>query len=498
MATPTPDLPWLAALEDPAAYPHPAEDLRVLHTHLSVVALAGEFAYKLKKPVNYGFVDFSTLDKRRFFCEEELRLNARTAPALYLDVAVLRKTPAGWRFAARDGNEASAPAGTLEYAVRMRRFADGERLDRLAERGLVTEARIEDLAAQVAALHARSAVAQGERARSYAQRLAKAIENNFKALPGTERERLLRRLFDERLAAEAPLLERRGGEGRVRECHGDLHLANICLWEGRPQLFDGIEFSEDLRWIDVLSDAAFLYMDLEDRGLYAGAQRFLNAYLETTGDYGGLGAWPLFVAYRAHVRAKIAQLTLHAPGVPAAEAARQEAVRDRYLKLAAESLAFTRGGLVMMAGLPGSGKSTVALKIACAERGVRVRSDVERRRLHAAEPNLERYGPELGARTYARLLDCARAAVEGGQTAVLDATYTRRAHRKPVLDLAKELGVRLRIVHCDVPMDELVERVRRRAAEGKDPSEADEAVLRQMAGSWEPFSDAELPLVRKS
>ena len=160
--------PMIAELLDAAAYPHPVTAIALRETHISWVLLTGELAYKLKKPVDYGFVDFSTLEKRRFFCEEELRLNARTAPALYLDVAVLRKTPAGWRFAQRDGSETSAPAGTLEYAVRMRRFADNERLDRLADQGRVTDARIEELAAQVAALHANSAVAH--RARSAASR----------------------------------------------------------------------------------------------------------------------------------------------------------------------------------------------------------------------------------------------------------------------------------------------------------------------------------------
>ncbi|MBI3832466.1 MAG: AAA family ATPase, partial [Planctomycetes bacterium] len=347
------------------------------------------------------------------------------------------------------------------------------------------------IAARVADLHAKAEPAHAKMAASYPARLMDAIRHNFEHLPDTEQERALRRRFDEHFARQKPLLEARGQAGKVRDCHGDLHLANICLWQGAPLLFDCIEFNDDLRIIDVLSDAAFLYMDLLERGHAAQAQRFMNLYLEATGDFAGLPAWPLFVAYRAHVRAKIAQLTLKAPGVPDAERSKQERSRDVYLKLAGETLALPRGGIVVMVGLPGSGKSTVAMRLACEGRGVRLRSDVERKRLHAQNPAQDLYGKDLSRRTYETVLAQARAVVEAGQTAILDATHIQRAQRRSAFELAKELGVSIRIAHCDAPMDELRARIRARREQGSDVSDADERILEMMAGQFEPFTAEE-------
>jgi aminoglycoside phosphotransferase family enzyme/predicted kinase len=487
MDTSSATLPWLAALEEAATYPHRVGRIEVVHTHLSVVALTGEYAYKVKKPVDYGFVDFTTLAKRRAACEAELRLNRRAAADLYLDVVPLVHTPAGWRMGG-----AGEP---VEWAVRMRQFAPGDRLDRLAARDGLGDDLLDRLADRVAELHQCAAVAPAAMATSYPERLAAAIAGNFAACPADARAARLRALFDERLARHAVLLADRAAAGRVRDCHGDLHLANLCLWQGEPLPFDCIEFNDAFRQIDVLSDFAFLYMDLVERGLPRAARRVLNRYLEITGDYAGLPAFPLWVAYRAQVRAKIAHLTAAAPGVPAAIRAAQEAEGARYLDFAEQALATPPGSLRLMVGLPGSGKSTVALRIAGDEGGVRVRSDVERKRLHALCPSRPLYGDALGARTYGHLLTCARAIVAGGFVAILDATYLRRAYRRPVLDLAAELGVPLRIVHCAAPAEVLRERVRHRAAAASDVSDADEAVLELMAGSWEEFSEEERPLV---
>ncbi len=483
-------LPWLDALLDPATYPHPVAEVELVHTHLSVIALTGEYAYKLKKPVDYGFVDFTTLEKRRAACEAEVRLNQRAAAELYLGVVPLVRAAGGYRF----GGEGEV----VEWAVRMRQFDPGQQLDRVAERvGSLPEPLLDALADNVAALHEGAARASGPMAASYPDRLAAAIDGNFQSLPEDAAASELRAAFDRHLQAQGELLARRAAEGRVRECHGDLHLANICLWEGRPLPFDCIEFNDDFRIIDTLADLAFLFMDLAERGLEGAAWRVLNRYLERTGDYGGLPAFPLFVAYRAHVRAKIAHLTAAAPGVPEGERAAHHATRDRYLRLAARTLEPHRGGLVVMVGLPGSGKSTVALERACRHGGVRIRSDVERKRLHAASPELELYGDALGALTYKTLLDHARAVVAAGYTAYLDATYLRAGYREGPRALAEELGVPLRFLHCDAPLQELRRRVRERAAAGHDVSDADEQVLLTMAGSWEPFTPEEAPLVER-
>jgi aminoglycoside phosphotransferase family enzyme/predicted kinase len=480
-------LPWLAALEEPATYPHPVKAIQIVHTHLSVVALTGDYAYKLKKPVNYGFVDFTTLAKRRAACEAELRLNRRAAAELYLDVVPLVHTAAGWRL----GGDGEAQ----EWAVRMRQFDPDARLDRVAAREDLSDDLLDRLADRAADLHERAPVVPMAVAGSYPERLAAAITGNFAACPADARAARLRAMFDQRLDRHAVLLADRAAAGGVRDCHGDLHLANLCLWRDEPVPFDCIEFNDAFRQIDVLSDFAFLYMDLVARGLPRAAWRVLNRYLEATGDYAGLPAFPLFVAYRAQVRAKIAHLTAGAPGVPAATRAAHEAEGARYLDIAEAALATPPGSLCLMVGLPGSGKSTIALRIACNEGGVRVRSDRERKRLHALYAARPLYGDVLGAHTYRHLLSCARAIVAGGFLAILDATYLRREYRRPVLDLAKELGVPLRMVHCAAPAAVLRERVRHRAAVGSDVSDADEAVLEQMAGSWEGFSEEERALV---
>jgi hypothetical protein len=487
MVTDSATLPWLAALEEAATYPHPVGTIEIVHTHLSVIALTGDYAYKLKKPVDYGFVDFTTLEKRRAACAAELRLNRRAAADLYLEVVPLVSTPAGWRMGG-----AGEP---VEWAVRMRQFAPQHRLDRMAAREGLPDDLLDRLADRVAELHQGAAVAPAATARSYPEHLAAAIAGNFAACPADAQAGRLRAAFDQRLARHGVLLADRAAAGRVRDCHGDLHLANLCLWQGEPVPFDCIEFNDAFRQIDVLSDFAFLYMDLVERGLPRQARRVLNRYLEATGDYAGLHALPLFVAYRAQVRAKIAHLTAAAPGVPAATRAVHEAEGARYLDFAEQALATPPGSLCLMVGLPGSGKSTVALRLACDAGGVRVRSDAERKRLHALHPARQLYSDVLGARTYRHLLTCARAIVAGGFMAVLDATYLRRDYRRPVLDLAAELGVPLRIVHCAAPLAVLRERVRERRAAGSDLSDADEAVLQQMAGSWEGFSDEERSLV---
>ncbi len=483
------DLPWLAALSDPATYPHPVGEIRLVETHLSVVALTGEYAYKLKKPVDYGFVDFSTLDLRRRSCETELKLNRRTAAEIYLDVVPLVPTVAGWRFGA------AGPA--MEYALRMREFPSGDRLDRVAERGELSHAHLEALARCIADLHERAREADDSLAESFPRRLGHAISDNFRLLPDTAVERELRRSFAARLAQCQDLLEKRARGGRVRDGHGDLHLANICLWRGEPVPFDCLEFNESLRVIDVLSDVAFLCMDLMESGHSPLAYHFLSTYLEITGDYGGLPAWPLFIAYRAHVRAKVAQLTANSAAMPGEARGRMDARRNHYLELAARTLEKPSGGIVMMAGLPASGKSTEAFRIARERGGVRVRSDVERKRLHRSDPARNLYGEDLTRETYEELLAHARAISAGGLVAVLDATYSRRQDRQAVLGLAREVGVALQIVHCDAPLDLLMARARVRSAQRKDASDAGEAIVRMKAAEWEPFTTDEERLVTR-
>ncbi|HXZ94053.1 MAG TPA: AAA family ATPase [Burkholderiales bacterium] len=461
--------------------------------------LAGECAYKIKKPVALGFLDFSTLPLRRFYCDEELRLNRRTAPRLYLEVVSI----AGSEAAPRLGG----PGEAIEYAVRMRRFPQEALLSRMAQDGTLTTGHIDALAQATAALHAGAARADGAQAfGTAAEVLAPALQNfeQIEALVGpgeemTELERLRAWTRDEHARLRGTFTARKA-EGFVRECHGDLHLGNVALIDGQPTPFDGIEFNEAFRWIDVMSDVAFMVMDLTDRRLPRLAYRFLNAYLENVGDYAGLSVLRYYLVYRALVRAKVACIRVHQQGVSADELRRGEREHLEYLRLARSLATGSRRALVLMHGLSGSGKTTVAQHLVEALGGVRVRSDVERKRLVGLEAQARSgsalgaglYAGDLTARTYARLAELARAIVDAGYPAVVDATFLSRAQREAFAALARELGVPCAIADCEAPEALLRERVALRERAARDASEAGLAVLEHQLASREPLTDDEL------
>ncbi len=488
--------------EEPAGrFPHPVERVQLLQTHISWVLLTGPYAYKLKKPVDLGFLDFSTLARRRHVCEEELRLNRRFAPELYLAVLPVLEGPGGPRIAPSIASpgEAAGEGGeeaVVDYAVQMRQFPQEARLDRMLAAGRLSRRHLEEAARAVAAFHRQApAAGPGLPYGRPAQVLAPALENFAQLAPllgGPEAARLerLRAWTLARHEALQPLLRERRRQGRVREVHGDLHLANLVLLEGRVLPFDCIEFSEPLRWIDVLSDVAFLMMDLMARGHPELAWRFLDVYLEETGDQEGLGVLPWYLVYRALVRAKVAALQDAQAGRAPGEACRA------YLALAEELAGPRPTPLVLMHGLSGSGKSTLAGELLEALGAVRLRSDVERKRLAGLAPlatsgsGLDQglYGPAMTERTYARLLALARAVLEAGLPCIVDATFLRREQRAPFRALARELGVPLVILRCEAPEAELRRRV---AARRGDASEADLRVLEAQEGRLEPVGPEE-------
>jgi aminoglycoside phosphotransferase family enzyme/predicted kinase len=465
--------PLIEALRNPACYPHPADAVEVVETHISWVLLAGEFAYKIKKPVRLAFLDFSTLEARRKFCEEELRLNRRTAPDLYLDVQPIVRQRGVFAFGA-----AGAP---VEYAVRMRRFPPGALAENLAARGELGPGRIDAMAAVLAAFHGaapRAGAADGYG--TAAQVVAPALGNfdqiaALSADPGAAaRLRRLRDWTGAEAARLAGLFAERRATGCIRECHGDLHLGNIAFLDGHPVPFDCIEFDPALRWIDVMSEVAFLVMDLQAHGLAPLGWRVLNAWLEATGDYAGIGVLRYYLVYRAMVRAKIAALRNVAASFGA------------YLALAESLAGERRAAMVAMHGLSGSGKTTVALALLERLHAVRLRSDVERKRLHGIEDPRARTGVGLDAgiysaaasgRTYERLAELARRILQAGYPAVVDAAFLRRAERDRFRRLAQDLKVGFLIAACDAPPAELRRRLAARQAEGRDASDAHVAVL---------------------
>lgn len=501
-APPFSNLP--AALLRPESYPHPADNIEVLETHISWVFLAGPYAYKLKKPVELGFLDFTTLEARRYFCEEELRLNRRLAPQLYLQIVEIRGTPEAPRF---EGSGA-----VLEYALRMRRFPQEALASRMVAEGRLTRELIEQLAARLAQFHADLPPAQPGLSHGTTEIVLHDALQNFDQIAAigtgdrnsnhvlsglrdwTEREFMLR-------YAE---LHGRRAAGMIRECHGDLHLRNIVELDGELVPFDCIEFNPALRWIDVMNEVAFLFMDLLDRGADMLAWRFLNAYLEASGAYSGLSVLRFYVVYRAMVRAKIHLMRACQEGLDPAEASRLRKASASYLMLAERCTTLGRPAVLLMHGFSACGKSTIALTLAQALGAVRIRSDVERKRLHGLAPLARShsavssglYGQNATQATYARLADAAQSVVRSGYSVIVDATFLLRAERAALREVAESAGVPIALADIRTPQAVLRARIAARCAQGHDPSEADVAVLEHQLATAEPIGAEEaLPTV---
>jgi aminoglycoside phosphotransferase family enzyme/predicted kinase len=489
----------VAALRDPRRYPHPVERVTLLETHISWVLLTGRYAYKLKKPVSLGFLDFSTLEARKAACEEELRLNRRTAPDLYLEVVPVTGTETEPRLGGKER--------AIDYAVKMQEFPQDALLDRVAARGALTPELMDDLAAEVAAFHAQVARAgPGSEFGSPADVIGQARQNfdQVRALgPDPESTAALQRLAtwtEREFAHRERVFAARRDEGFVRECHGDLHLRNLLLLDGRIVPFDCIEFNAHLRWIDVMSEVAFVVMDLADHGFAAHAGRFLDGYLEETGDYAGLACLRFYLVYRAMVRAKVACMRTHQLPAGAPERAPAEREFRDYLRLAERFVALERRALILTRGLSGSGKTVFSGLLVEEIGAIRVRSDVERKRLHGLAAGAQSeaalgggiYARDVTRRTYARLHEIARAVLDAGFPAVADATFLLRADREHLRALARAAGATFAIAACEAPEAVLRERILARARAGGDASEATLDVLARQLATAEPLAGDEL------
>lgn len=492
-----PTLPLVQRLLSADAYPHAAAAIRLIETHISWVFLTGSYVYKVKKPVSLGFLDFSTLEQRRHFCEEEFRLNRRFAPGLYLGVVPIAGPPGVERI---DG-----PGEPIEWAVRLRQFDDDCRLDRLLEAERLTAGDCRELARTVAAIQGRLEIAGPDTAWGTANTVRVAIDINLDQLRRhlPDRHGQIDRLsawFDRQFASLAAVFDRRRAEGRVRQCHGDLHLANLVRLDGSMVPFDGIEFNDSLRWIDVAHDVAFLVMDLESRGRADLAAIVRSDWLEATGDHEAALLLPLFTVSRGLVRAAVAGIRGSQEG-QSPEGLRSRAEAGRYLDLAERITTPAPPLLVAMCGVSGSGKTTLASSLALALGGVCIRSDVERKRLFGLEP-MDRpsaladpgslYTEEANRQTYDRLAAIARTLLASPITVVVDAACTRRWQRATLAEAARTAGVRLAWVAIDLDQATAVERVRRRQAAGTDASDASIEVVVAQFEHREPIAEDEL------
>ncbi len=456
----------------------------LIETHLSWVLLHGKHAWKIKKPVYFAFIDTTALPTRQHFCEEELRLNRRLAPSLYLGVVPITGTP--------EAPVLNGPGQPLEYAVQMRRFAQEALISHQLEAATLSSATVDQLAALLADFHARaeradpaSDFASPERRRAAA--LA-ALEGARPAARAAEQAQLHNWLETE-AAALAPFWAQRQQGGFVRECHGDLHLDNLLSLDGGVAAFDGIEFDPALRWIDVHDDIAFAVMDFDARGRRDLAFRLLNQWLDHSGDHAALPALRFSVVYRALVRAQVAQLR----GAAGHTAAR------RYLQTALAWTQPRQRQLFITHGLPGSGKTFESQRLLERESVIRLRSDVERKRLFglrmlasSSARGLNLYTPETTARTYAELFKTARLALQAGWPVILDAAFLKRCQRQQAQALADELDAPFFILDCKAPPQVLRQRL---LARQNDASEANAALLETLSGTAEPLGAQELGFV---
>jgi aminoglycoside phosphotransferase family enzyme/predicted kinase len=493
-----PAVSLIEALQNPALYDHPVKSFRVMETHISWVLLTGPYAYKIKKPVNLGFLDFSSLEKRRHYCEEEVRLNRRLAPALYLNVVPITGD------AGRPALNGTGPI--IEYAVKMREFPQHAQLDRALRHGELRDRHIVLLAQLVADFHHRTAVAAADTPYGTAEQIWQPAAQNFQqiqAFPGSERDRGLldglRAWSEQEYAQLAQIWTMRKRGGFIRECHGDMHLGNMALLDDSILIFDCIEFNDSLRWIDVMSEVAFVTMDLYDHDRPGLAHRFLNDYLEFGGDYEGLRVLRFYQVYRALVRAKVACIRLSQTGLSATAQAAARSEFRRYLQLAERYTHPIPTPLIITHGLSGSGKTTISDALLESSGAVRVRSDLERKRLFGLPAEARSgsgvdagiYSTDATLRTYDRLADLAYAIITAGFPAIVDAAFLRHRQREQFRMLAARLRVPFVIFHCNASPALLRQRVQHRAQQGHDASEADLWVLEQQIASQEPLASDE-------
>lgn len=487
----------IRSLQNTSVYPHDIDQFQLIETHISWVFLCGSYAYKIKKSLNLGFLDFSTLDKRKFYCEEELRLNGRLAPELYLAVVPITGTP--------DQPQLGGSGEAFEYAVKMRRFPQEALLSYMQWQNLLATTHIDQIIAQVADFHQTIPAATVGTTYGDPDQVLAPVHDNFvqirehmRDLPHLECLDRMRAWAEHQYESCYEYYRQRKERGFICECHGDMHLGNMAVVDDRVVIFDGIEFNPDLYWIDVMSEVAFLCMDLEYHTKRNFACRFLNGYLERTGDYLGLRVFRYYLAYRAMVRAKVACIRLsQQTGRDLQSPDAQEF--ERYLRLALSYTQPQRSVLFITHGLSGSGKSTLSGPLVEPLATIRIRSDRERQRMFgkdkregdAATIDEGVYSEDATRQTYAKLAELAEAVLESGYSAIIDATFLGRQQRDLFKQLADRLGVPIRILFFRADADVLRQRIRERQREGSDISEANLSVLEHQLAVYARLGDDE-------
>ena len=490
----------IEALQNVRCYPHSVSQVTLVETHISWVLLTGQYVYKIKKPVLFTFVDFSTLEKRHWFCEEEVRLNRRLAPQLYLGMVPITGSPSNPQM---DGK-----GSPIEFAVKMKQFLPDQEFSQLLSIGKIDEYTVGQLADCIGLFHTRIEPAPENSSYGSPEMVWQSIEECFGEIPlvilSESIQQSVQQIKDwtrQEWIRVKSVLEQRKSSGFIRECHGDLHLGNIALFEGQISVFDALEFEPRLRWIDVISEVAFLVMDLESQGRVDLAYVFLNRYLEVTGDYAGMTVFRLYEVYRALVRAKVAGLRLAQVVERSGDWEKFHAEMIRYVELANRLISPASPFLIIMHGISGTGKTTISTEVVKTLGAIRVRSDVERKRISGEKKEEEvreetsenLYAPDMTQATYARLLDIAGTMLRSGYSIVVDATFLRVSQRQLFFQLAQYRHVSFVILDVQAPEEVLIERLAMRAHQGVDASDATIAIMERQRIQEEPLTEGEQP-----
>ena len=463
-------------LQQPEFYPHPVQvAIEVIQTHLSVVFLTGDYACKIKKPVNFGF----------------LEMNRRLSPEIYLEVLPI--TVSGDRFLL---NGTTQP---IEYVLKMQQFPQECLFINLFEQGKLTEDHLKELAKLVAEFHNQTPSNDYITSFGTVNKIKESLAHNYELTEGyigraqTQQQYQETKVFSDRCLLQKKAVFLTGQkQGKIKECHGDLHLKNICLWHNKIQLFDRIEFNEEFRFIDVMSEIAFTVMDLEARGRQDLSNIFLNTYLEYTGDWSGLTVLPLYLSRQAYVRAKVTSMLLDDPNISPQKKQEATQIASDYYRLAWEYTKPSQGCIILMSGLSGSGKTTVAQYLAQRINAIHLRSDAVRK--HLAQIPLsetgtqELYSPHRSEQTYNRLLELGEMLASQGFSVILDAKFDRSHWREKAIKLAQTQQLPLYILHCHAPLEMLRDRLDRRLG---DISDATSNLLQQQQATADPFNDTE-------
>jgi aminoglycoside phosphotransferase family enzyme/adenylate kinase family enzyme len=485
-----PDTPQLImAMLKPEFYDHPVQTCQLVETHISWVILTGDFVYKIKKPVDFGFLDFSSLQQRKFYCEEELRLNRRLAPDLYLDIIKI------------SGSAENPVLGgknkALEYAVKMLQFSPDMQLDHVLARNELNPEMIDSIASLIADFHQTIEISGNDTDYGNLEHVHQPVKENFIQIRDrvdnkSQLELLstLEQWSEDIFYKMKSVFNERKEKGFIRECHGDLHLRNLAWYKNKPLAFDCLEFNPNFRWVDVMSEIAFLMMDLEDHKQPELAQRYLNRYLELTGDYQGCSVLRFYLVYRAMVRAKVDAIRVHQTSISEQESDEANKEFYSYLQLA---LTYTKPDtpfIIITRGMSASGKSTLTQVLLEKIGAIRIRSDIERKRLFNIKPgqdshaNTEQgiYTTEATKKTYFKLLELAGSIIDAGSPVIIDATFSTFKQRKLFKELAAKKHVRYIILEFVAENETLKQRIRDRK---NDVSDADLNILENQIKNWQ-------------